>query len=92
MPLPSAECLKKQKFGVIIPPHPKAKKTVIMYRLAEMLQFPLKMEIKHDLEDCNSWMKTVEVIKFKDIPNILKIRFTDIKMARKVAQNWIVYK
>lgn len=42
--------------------------------------------MKQDTEDKNSWTNVEEVVKFPRMPNMLKIRFTDIKMARKATE------
>lgn len=83
---PNVTALRQQQYEVIIPPHLKAKKTVIVKRLdRDVTSYP-EADLKLDIEQRNAWAKIEEVIKFPNMPNILKLRFTDIKMARKATE------
>lgn len=80
--------LHNNQFDVIIPPFLKAKKTVIAKRLDRDITTTFSdEELKQDIEERNAWAKVEEVIKFTNMPNMLKVRFTDIKMARKATDN-----
>ena len=83
---PTSTELKSKKFEVVIPPHLKAKKTVIVKRLDRDLTVQSVEALSCDIEQRNHWAKVEETVKFPRMPNMLKIRFTDIKMARKATE------
>ena len=81
--------LRQKQFEIIVPPHLKAKKTIMVKRIdRDMTALPVEV-LKADLEERNEWAIIEEVIKFPTMPNMLKIRFTDIKMARKATEQGI---
>lgn len=81
--------LMKHSFNVIIPPHLKAKKTVILRGLDKEITTLTEEELKRDLEERNNWLKVEEIIKMKNIPYILKVRFEDIAMAHKATEQGV---
>ena len=78
--------LLNKQFQVIIPPHLKAKKTVIVRRIDKDLTEQHVNVIKEDIEHRNDWAEVEEIVKFPKMPSMLKIRFSDIKMARKATE------
>lgn len=78
--------LKQPKFEIIIPPHLMARKTVITKQIDRDVKKKSEEEIENDIEGKNRWAKVEEVVKFLNMPYLLQIRFTDIKMARKAAE------
>lgn len=81
------ETLKKHKFEVIVPPHLRAKKTIVLKGLDKEITALNEEEILRDIENRNDWAKVEEIIKMKNIPYMLKIRFKDISMAKKAIDN-----
>ena len=83
---PTTTELRSKQFEVLIPPHLKAKKTVIIKRLdRDLTEQPVDV-ISRDIEERNLWAKVEETIKFPRMSSMLKVRFTDIKMARKATE------
>ena len=78
--------LKEKSFEVIIPPHLKARKTVFIRRLdKDLTELPIEI-LKQDIEHRNNWAMVEEVVKFPNMPSMLKVRFSDIRMARKAIE------
>lgn len=75
--------LKKIHFDVVIPPPLRAKKSVIIRRLDPDVTDHSEEEIKHDIERRNVWAKIDEIVKLRNIPHMLKIRFKEIAMAKR---------
>lgn len=83
------DLLAQKQFEVNIPPHLKAKKTVVLKRLdRDSTALPVEV-LKDDLENRNPWMTIDELNKFTNMPNMLKIRMRDIKMAHKAVDQGI---
>lgn len=78
--------LDKKGFQIAIPPQLKAKKTIILKSLDKRINKETEEDLKTDIENKNTWAKVEEVVKFRNIPYMLKIRFTDIKMAKKAQE------
>ena len=87
-PATTSALLNKQ-FQVIIPPHLKAKKTVIVKHIDRSVTEQNVDIIKQDLEHRNEWATVEEIVKFPRMPNVLKVRFSDIKMANKATEQGI---
>ena len=78
--------LKEKAFEVIVPPHLKARKTVFIRRLdKDLTALPTEI-LKQDIEHRNVWATVEEVVNFPNMPSMLKIRFSDIRMARKAIE------
>lgn len=84
--------LNKNGFQIAIPPQLKAKKTIVLKSLDKRINKYTEEELKQDIEEKNAWAKVEEVVKFKNIPYMLKIRFQDIKMARKAQEQGLKIK
>ena len=82
----STEVLKSKNFEVNIPPHLRAKKTVVIKGLDTEVNKIAEADLIRDVEYKNEWAKIEEVYKFRNMPHLLKIRFTDIKMAKKATE------
>lgn len=75
--------LKSNDYEVIIPPQLRCKKTVVLKGLDKRINKMDESDILTEIETKNPWATVEEVIKFKNIPYMLKIRFRDIQMAKK---------
>ena len=80
------EKLRSKQYEVIVPPHLKARKTVVIKRLDRDVTMMSEEALKQDLEMRNCWVKVEEIVKFPNMQNMLKVRFSDIKMARKAVE------
>lgn len=67
----------------MVPPPLRAKKSIVLKRLDHEITGYDTDEIKDDLENRNIWAKVEEIVKFRNIAHILKVRFRDIAMAQK---------
>lgn len=79
----SIAALRSHQFEVVLPPHLRARKCVVVRGLDLTLHSWTETEIEADLEQRNDWATVEEVIKMKNIPHMIKIRFADIAMACK---------
>lgn len=75
--------LKQEKFDVIMPPHLRARKCIVVRGIDSDISDWTTEQIKEDLNNRNVWASVEEVYKMRNIKHMLKIRFTDISMARK---------
>lgn len=80
------DVIKKRKFETVIPPDLKAKKSVILKGRDKDLTHQTEEELKYEMETKNTWAKVEEVIKLKNTPCMLKLRFKDIVIANKAAE------
>lgn len=78
--------LKRHDYEVSIPPHLRAKKSVVLKGLDEDITKHDEEDIKRDIEERNSWANVEEVIKMRNLPHMLKLRFSDIAMAKKATE------
>lgn len=67
----------------VIPPPLRAKKSVIVRRLDRDVTDNTVDDIAEEIEHGNQWAKVEEIYKFDKIKHMLKIRFTEISMAKK---------
>ena len=81
-----------QKIGLhlIIPPETKARKTIILKKLDQIIGANSTEDIKEEIEEANKWIKIEEVIKIKNYTHILKIRLEEISMVEKARQQGIL--
>lgn len=79
----SIATLKRQHYEVVLPPHLRARKCVICRNLDSDLHNWSEERLHEDLENRNEWAKIEQVTKLKNIPHMIKIRFSEIAMANK---------
>lgn len=82
--------LEKIGLQLIIPPETKARKSIILRRLDQIIGTHTAEEIKEEIEKENEWIKIEEVIKIKNYTHILKIRMEEISMVEKAKQQGIL--
>lgn len=81
-----------QKIGLIVitPPETKARRSIIIRRLDQIIGSNSPEDIKHELEKENEWLKIEEVVKIKNYTHILKIRLEETTMVQKAQQQGIL--
>lgn len=75
---------------VITPPETKAKRSIIIRQLDQIIGSNTPEDIKQELEKENEWIRVEEVVKIKDYTHIIKIRLEEISMAQKAQQHGIL--
>lgn len=83
------EKLEKDGFNAIMPPELRAQRTVICFRLDELIYEHQAEEIRTEVERVQTWAKVQEVYKFPRT-NTLKITFQTTDMAKKAKDNGIL--
>lgn len=83
------EKLEKDEFNAIMPPELRAQRTVICFRLDELIYEHQAEEIRTEVERVQTWAKIQEVYKFPR-SNTLKITFQTTGMAKKAKDNGIL--
>lgn len=80
------------KIGLIVitPPETRAKRTIILRQLDQLIGTNSAEDIKQELETENDWIKVEEVIKIKNYTHILKLRLEDTAMVDKAQQQGIL--
>ena len=82
--------LKKKDFDLNIPPQLRAKKTIIIKGLDKRVSTNNDEDtLLKEIESRNEWATVEQVVKFPNIPYMLKVRFTDISMAKKAIDQGI---
>lgn len=85
----SIKTLKDNGFDLIMPPHLRARKCVIVRGLDSELNTWNEAQLKEDMEIRNEWAKIEEVYRMKNINHMIKIRFQEISMARKACDQGV---
>lgn len=75
--------LRNENFDIVMPPHLRARKCIVVRGIDSDIHEWTTEQIKDDLNNRNEWASVEEVYKMKNIKHMLKIRFTEISMARK---------
>lgn len=83
------EQLEKDGFSAIMPPELRAQRTVICFRLDELMYEHQTDEIRTEVERVQQWAKVQEVYKFPR-SNTLKITFHTTDMAKKAKDSGIL--
>lgn len=83
----SINTLKQFGFDIILPPHLRARKCVIIRGMDKSVHKWTEDQFKLDLESRNEWAKVDSVFKMRNIPHMLKVRFEEIAMARKACND-----
>lgn len=83
------EKLEKHSFNAIMPPELRAQRTVICFRLDDLIYEHQAEEIRKEVERVQPWAKAQEVYKFPR-SNTLKITFQTTEMAKKARDNGIL--
>lgn len=81
-----------QKIGltVITPPETKARRSIIIKQLDQIIGSNSPEDIKLEIERENAWLKIEEVVKIKNYTHILKLRLEEISMVQKARQQGIL--
>lgn len=79
----SITTLRQHRFDIVLPPHLRARKCIVVRWLDSDLHKWTVDQLREDLEARNGWAKIDEVYKMGNIDHMIKIRFTEIAMAKK---------
>lgn len=71
---------------VLMPPELKAKRSVFVRKVDEVVGKQNAEDIKEEIERQNSWLKVDEVIKIKDYTHVFKLTCEDTHMADRIKQ------
>lgn len=82
--------LEKLGLQVIVPPETKARRSIILRHLDQIIGTNTPEDIKAEIERENNWLKIEEVIKIKDYTHILKLRLEETSMVDKAQQQGIL--
>lgn len=84
--------LELQKLGlqITVPPETRAKRSIVLRQLDNIIGSNTPEEIKHEMERVNSWLKIDEVVKMKNFTHILKLRLEETTMVEKAKQQGIL--
>lgn len=87
----SITLLRNHNFEVILPPDLRAKKCIVVRSIDTSVQSWDADFMKEDIQNRNSWAEVEEVYKMRGIPHMLKIRFSEISMARKACNEGFAF-
>lgn len=82
--------LEKIGLHLIISPETKARKSIILRQLDQIIGINSAEDIKKEVEKENAWIKVEEVVKIKNYTHILKLRLEEISMVEKAKQKGIL--
>lgn len=82
--------LEKLGLQVIVPPETKARRSIILRQLDQIIGSNTPEDIKDEIERENSWLKIEEVIKMRNYTHILKLRLEETAMVEKAQQQGIL--
>lgn len=82
--------LEKIGLQVLLPPEIKAKRSVFIKQVDQIIGGNTAEEIKEEIEKENEWIKVAEVVKMKNYTHLLKIRFEETTMAEKAKRQGIL--
>lgn len=83
--------LKNKRFDLILPPHLRARKCVVVRNLDKELHDWTTDRMLEDLEQRNEWAKIEAVFRMGEIKHMIKIRFQEITMARKACEAGLAF-
>lgn len=75
---------------VLIPPELKAKRSIFIKQLDQIIGAKSAEAIKEEIESQNDWIKIEEVVKLKNYTHILKLRLEETSMAEKAQRQGIL--
>lgn len=80
------QTLRNQSYDVILPPQLRVRKCIIMRGLDSELNKWSEDRLKEDMESKDDWAQIEEVYRMKNILHMIKVRFTEISMAKKACE------
>lgn len=87
----SINVLRSNNFEVVLPPHLRARKCIVIRGIDKDIQKWTEEEMKLDLEARNEWAQIEAVYKMRNIPHMAKIRFQEIAMAKKACDEGLAF-
>lgn len=75
--------LEKLGLQIIVPPETRARRSIILRQLDQIIGSNTPEDIKSEIERENDWIKVEEVIKMKNYTHILKLRLEETSMVEK---------
>lgn len=82
--------IEKIGLQIIVPPETKARRSIILRQLDQIIGSNTPDDIKTEMERENDWLKIEEVIKMKNYTHILKLRLEETSMVEKAKQRGIL--
>lgn len=82
--------LDKIGLQVIIPPEMKAKRSVIIKQLDQIIGTHSAEDIKEEIENQNDWIKVSEVVKMKNYTHLIKLRLEETSMVERAQRQGIL--
>lgn len=82
--------IEKIGLQLIVPPETKARRSIILRQLDQIIGSNTPDDIKTEMERENDWLKIEEVIKMKNYTHILKLRLEETSMVEKAKQRGIL--
>lgn len=82
--------LEKIGLQVIVPPETKARRSILLRQLDQLIGQNSPEDIKDEIERENDWIKIEEVVKMKNYTHILKLRLEETIMVEKAKRQGIL--
>lgn len=83
------EALKKKNYEPLIPPEIRAKRTVVLTRIEDIIYENSEQEIHDEIENKQEWAKVTNVYKFPKSYTV-KVTFQSVQMAKKARETGIL--